>query len=124
MRIDVQVIGEQSVKKYLEITERFDKLNAFRRAGRVVMNNARDRAPWRTGHLARNISYTASENEAEIGVSLDIVPYAWYQEAGTTKMAAHPYLRPGLEASTKQIQAIFRDEVQKAVHNQVTGGKS
>lgn len=123
MKVRMQVLGIASVKKFLDIDDRFDKLAAFRRAGRVVANNAKDRAPWRTGHLSRNIDSVATEDEAVIGVSLGIVPYAWYQEAGTSKMPAHPYLRPGLEASAKQIGDIFRDELQKAVHARVTGGK-
>lgn len=123
MNVKMQVLGIASVKKFLDIDDRFDKLAAFRRAGRVVANNAKDRAPWRTGHLSRNIDSEATEDEAVIGVSLAIVPYAWYQEAGTSKMPAHPYLRPGLEASAKQIGDIFRDELQKAVHARVTGGK-
>ena len=124
MKISVAINGLYSVRKFIRIDDRFDRLAAFRRAGRVVANNAKDRAPWRTGHLSRNISYEADEDRAEIGVSLDIVPYAWYQEAGTSKMPAHPYLRPGLEASTNQIDAIFRDELQKAVHARATGGKT
>lgn len=123
MRIEAKVLGIASVKKYLDIDSRFDTLAAFRRAGHVVQNNAKDRAPWRTGHLSRNIDSEATKDEAVIGVSLAIVPYAWYQEAGTSKMPAHPYLRPGLEASANQIGAIFRDELQKAVHERVTGGK-
>lgn len=123
MNVKMQVLGIASVKKFLNIDDRFDKLAAFRRAGRVVQNNAKDRAPWRTGHLSRNIDSVATEDEAVIGVSLGIVPYAWYQEAGTSKMPAHPYLRPGLEASAKQIGDIFRDELQKAVHARVAGGK-
>lgn len=123
MNIKIAVQGMYSVKRFLKIDDRFDTLSAYRRAGRVVMNNAKDRAPWRTGHLSRNISYEATPTYAEIGVSLDIVPYAWYQEAGTSRMRAHPYLRPGLEASTQQIDAIFREELQKAVHARITGGK-
>lgn len=122
MKVTAEVLGIASVKKYLAITDRFDRLSAFRRSGRVVQNNAKDRAPYRTGHLSRNIDSNATENEAVIGVSLNIVPYAWYQEAGTSKMPAHPYLRPGLEASAKQIGDIFREEIQEAVHARVSGG--
>lgn len=122
MKIGVQVLGIASVKNYLDIDNRFDTRRAFTRAAAVVQNNAKDRAPWRTGHLRRNISYEATDHDATIGVSLGIVPYAWYQEAGTSKMRAHPYLRPGLEASAKQIGDIFRQELQEAVHERVAGG--
>lgn len=153
MNVRMQVLGIASVKKFLDIDDRFDKLAAFRRAGNVVQNNAKDRAPVDTGHLRRNISSVATEDEAVIGVSLAIVPYAaavefgsaphwtsvknldeWAKKHGINPYAlqrsiahngtpAHPYLRPGLEASAKQIGDIFRDELQKAVHARVTGGK-
>lgn len=153
MKIGVQVLGIASVKKYLDIDNRFDTRRAFTRAAAVVQNNAKDRAPVDTGHLRRNISSVATENEAVIGVSLAIVPYAaaiefgsvphwtsvknleeWARKHGINPYAlqrsiahkgtpAHPYLRPGLEASAKQIGDIFRDELQKAVHARVAGGK-
>ena len=122
MKLDVEVLGIASVKKFLKIDDRFDKRRAFARAAVVVQNNAKDRAPVKNGHLRRNISYEATDHDATIGVSLDIVPYAWYQEAGTSKMPAHPYLRPGLEASASYIGDIFRDELQKAVSNRANGG--
>ncbi len=33
----------------------------------------------------------------EVGVSLEKVPYAGYQEFGTSRNPAHPYLRPALD---------------------------
>lgn len=122
MKVKMEVVGIASVKKFLNVDSRFDKQRAFTRSAMVVQRNAKDRAPVRTGHLRRNIDYDANANEAVIGVSLDIVPYAWYQEAGTVYMPAHPYLRPGLEASAKAIGDIFRQELQKAVHARATGG--
>lgn len=124
MKVNVEVIGIASVKKFLNVDSRFDTHAAFTRSARIVQRNARDRAPVDTGHLRRNISYYATPNYAIIGVDLNTVPYAWYQEAGTSKMQAHPYLRPGLEASAKQIGDIFRFELQKAVHGRVSGGNS
>lgn len=123
MKVKMEVLGIASVKKFLNVDSRFDKQRAFTRSAMVVQRNAKDRAPVRTGHLRRNIDYEATAKEAVIGVSLDIVPYAWYQEAGTVYMPAHPYLRPGLEASAKTIGDIFRQELQKAVHARATGGK-
>lgn len=123
MKVKMEVLGIASVKKYLNITDRFDKHSAFRRSAVTVMINAKYRAPYDTGHLSRNISYEATDHDATIGVSLKVVPYAWYQEAGTSKMPAHPYLRPGLEASIQDISLIFRDEIEKATHAIVTGGK-
>lgn len=115
MSVKVEVLGEYSVKHYLESAQNFNRRRAFTRAGLAVETSARQKAPYRTGHLRRNIVSTATENEAEIGVDLNVVPYAWYQEAGTSKMQAHPYLRPALESRKPAIKAIFKDEIAKAI---------
>lgn len=115
MSIKVEVLGEYSVKQYLGSAQSFNRRRAFTRAGLAVETSARLKAPVRTGHLRRNIVSTATENEAEIGVDLNVVPYAWYQEAGTSKMQAHPYLRPALESRKTAIDAIFKDEISKAI---------
>lgn len=114
MTATVEVLGVLNVKKFLDSTQNFDRRAAYQRSARIVTRNAKLRAPFKTGHLRRNIEYESTDKEAEIGVSLTIVPYAWYQEAGTSKMPAHPYLRPGLKASRKAITAIFQDELDKA----------
>jgi HK97 gp10 family phage protein len=44
--------------------------------------------------MAKARTGSKSEDERE-GVI-----YAWYQEMGTRKMAAHPYIRPALEQVT------------------------
>lgn len=115
MRINVEVIGTLQVTNYLGRAENFNSRRAFTRAGLAVESSARLKAPVRTGHLRRNIISTATDTEAEIGVDLNVVPYAWYQEAGTSRMQAHPYLRPALESQKPAIIAIFEDELNKAI---------
>lgn len=117
MNVGIKIFGTANVQQYLNVTPRINRLRAFQRAGLRVEQNARMKAPYRTGHLRRNITTEATVNQAEIGVSLDVVPYAWYQEAGTSKMPAHPYLRPGLESSRKEIAAVFIDEINKATRS-------
>lgn len=123
MKISVQVLGEVGVSEYLGRAQNFNRQQAFSRAGLAVETSARRKAPYRTGHLRRNIvsevhnaySKKAKDTYAEIGVDLNVVPYAWYQEAGTSRMQAHPYLRPALEAQRPAIAAIFKDEINKAI---------
>ena len=114
MKIEIEVLNELNVANYVNVNQRFNRRRAFTRAGLVVETSARLKAPYRTGHLRRNIVSTATENYAEIGVDLNVVPYAWYQEAGTSRMQAHPYLRPALESRRPAIIAIFKDEIRKA----------
>lgn len=114
MKIGVEVLNELNVANYVDISQRFNRQRAFTRAGLAVETSARRKAPVRTGHLKRNIVSTATDTYAEIGVDLNVVPYAWYQEAGTSRMQAHPYLRPALESRRPAIIAIFKDEIDKA----------
>lgn len=114
MRVKMEVLGEMNVRNYLSIPDRLNRKRAFTRAGLYVEHSARMKSPYKTGHLRRNIVATATDEYAEVGVDLNVVPYAWYQEAGTSKMQAHPYLRPGLEASRQAIVAIFKDEINQA----------
>ena len=114
MKIGVEVLGEMNVRNYVDLTRRFNRRRAFTRAGNAVETSARLKAPVKTGWLRRNIVSEASDDEAVIGVDLNVVPYAWYQEAGTSRMQAHPYLRPALESRKTAIIAIFKDEIEKA----------
>lgn len=123
MRIGAEVIGVALVKNYIDSPLKFDRRRAFARAGLAVETSARRKAPVRTGHLRRNIvsvvhggySKNVADMYAEVGVDLNTVPYAWYQEFGTSKMQAHPYLRPALKSRAKAIDAIFKDEIAKAI---------
>lgn len=115
MRIGVEVLNQASVSAYLSRPVNFNRQRAFSRAGNAVEASAKLKAPVDTGRLRRNIVSIATADYAEIGVDLNVVPYAWYQEAGTTKMQAHPYLRPALESRRPAIAAIFKDEIDKAI---------
>ena len=115
MKLNVKVLGQVNVANYVKTAANFDRLRAFQRAGLAVETSARLKAPYRTGHLRRNIVSEATENQAEIGVDLNVVPYAWYQEAGTSRMRAHPYLRPGLASRRESIVSIFKDEISKSI---------
>ena len=114
MNVGVKVLNELNVARYVGSAQNFNRRRAFTRAGLAVETSARLKAPYRTGHLRRNIESEATDNQAEIGVDLNVVPYAWYQEAGTSRMQAHPYLRPALESRKPAIIAIFKDEIDKA----------
>lgn len=114
MKIGVEVLNTIGVAEYLNSAQNFNRQRAFTRAGLAVETSARLKAPVRTGHLKRNIVSTATVTYAEIGVDLNVVPYAWYQEAGTSRMQAHPYSRPALESRRPAIIAIFKDEIDKA----------
>lgn len=99
-----------------ELIAKFEKLdrsmrgkvleNAVRAGALPIQNAAVIKAPIRFGTLRRSI-HTEIVNaddthaEAEIGTDLE---YAPYQEFGTRKMAAHPYLRPAFDEESGNAQ--------------------
>lgn len=42
-------------------------------------------------------------------------PYAVYQEMGTVKMAAHPYMKPAANANESVFQYLAKRELQRAI---------
>jgi hypothetical protein len=56
--------------------------------------------PVRTGFLQSTIYYIVNGFVLEFGASAN---YAWYVEAGTWRIAARPFIRPALDASSQRI---------------------
>lgn len=75
-------------------------------AGWAIENEAKERAPWDTGELRRDIHTEVEVNGTSGGVAYignsDAIPYAIYQELGTRHMAARAYLRGGLHAGAPE----------------------
>ena len=78
--------------------------------GAVVSEKAKDLAPVDTGALQADIRYEVApdENAVYIG-NTGKIPYAKYQEFGTSKMKAHPYLKPALTDSKEDIRQIIQN---------------
>lgn len=87
--------------------ERFNKeLNdilptALKAGALIIQNSAKFKAPYRTGTLRRSI-HTEMRSNTQAVVGTD-VEYAVYQEFGTSKMKAHPYLRPALDENRGKV---------------------
>lgn len=73
-------------------------------AGEMVKGAARGLAPVDTGRLRNSINSTVEGNTAIVGTNVE---YAIYQEFGTYKMAAHPFMAPALEACRDSIATII-----------------
>lgn len=114
MAFRTEILGVAVVSHKIKRLGGINLKRAYQRAGSAVESQAKAIAPFRTGHLRRNIVSNATDTYAEIGVSLTVVPYAWYQEAGTSKMPANPYLVPALKACEKRIGEIFAEEIKES----------
>ena len=62
----------------------------------------------RTGTLARSITHEVSKDSARVGTNLK---YGKFLETGTSKMAARPYLRPGVYKNQRAIKKILTRKV-------------
>lgn len=82
-------------------------LNGMDKACRFAAEQARSKAPRRTGTLAGEIDYTveAERNEivGRVGVKKGDAFYGYFIERGTRRKAARPFLRPAVFDNASQI---------------------
>lgn len=110
--------------------------NSLVAGGLLISNSAKNKAPYKTGTLRRSIhvgGHTAEsapdftpkdvagsysdiggnqndENSASVLIGTNL-EYAKYQEYGTSKMAARPFLRPALDEEKENV----KDEIGAAL---------
>lgn len=74
--------------------------------GGMAEGYAKGYAPVDTGNLRNSISHTAENNFRTVVIGTNVY-YAPFQELGTSKIKAHPYLRPAIENHIKDYQAVL-----------------
>lgn len=125
-----------SVEGLEELREQFSALSdrmqakalrdAMRGAARPVVQEARARAPVRTGRLRRNIiakvfsgpkTVTAIIGFRAEGKRGDVrnAFYGMFLELGTSRMTARPMLRPALDAKGGEAVSLFAAALRKAI---------
>jgi len=78
----------------------------------IVADQARQLAPFRTGHLRSTIGF---ERQAPLHwIVYAGAHYAKFVEFGTSKMAARPYMRPALALTQPTILALAKLGIAKA----------
>lgn len=79
-------------------------------AGKILRDEAKRRAPVRTGYLRSNITAAkAGMNAADV---ISAAPYAAYVEYGTSKMAPRSHMRPAVEATMDDMVAAVIEGVE------------
>lgn len=96
---------------------------ATKQTALAAQADARDNAPVDTGNLKQSIS-TEHERSIEAATSTVYtnVEYGLYQEMGTVKMAAHPYMMPALNANKSTFEQLARKELETAIKRTAGGG--
>lgn len=91
----------------------------MRAGANVVRDEARAKAPVRTGNLKRKIrTRERSEEGGNMRFAVEIPRDAFYGrflEYGTSKMAAKPFLRPAAENKTEAAVTRMRDSLEEAI---------
>ncbi|MDD5510908.1 MAG: HK97 gp10 family phage protein [Dehalococcoidales bacterium] len=96
--------------------ERLAEINArlksnMTKACLLVERDAKINAPVDTGRLRASITNRLEvEKDQLIGIVGTNVEYAPYQEFGTSKMPAHPFLYPALEANKSKIKGLLKEK--------------
>lgn len=107
--MSIKVTGARKLQQaILNGTGRFDKetIAVLRRAAVKVRRRQRELAPTDEGDLKRSITYrirgTRWRRVAEIGPKLGEM-YPVYQEYGTARMEANPYVRPSMDGMEDEL---------------------
>ena len=87
------------------------KKRALEIMGGKAESYAKQLAPVDTGRLRNSITHAQlDENTEVIGSNVE---YAPYQELGTSRMAAHPFLRPAAENHAEEYKEVWLGELNK-----------
>lgn len=80
-------------------------------------------APVDTGALKLSIASSMErDSDSVTGVVFTNSPYAAYQEFGTSRMAAHPYMMPALNENKPVFEKQAKTELEKAIKRTAGGG--
>jgi HK97 gp10 family phage protein len=76
-------------------------MTALKAGALLIQNDAKRLSPYFTGTLRRSI-HIEKTGKREVIIGTD-VEYAKYQEFGTSKMKAHPYMRPAFDNNKDKV---------------------
>jgi phage gpG-like protein len=90
--------------------------DANAKAGGIVVQDARSRAPRRSGRLAGSIQATPAPDGVDIEAT---VVYAGVIEYGypSRNIRAQPYLTPAVEATQSHFLTVYQDATQRVLDN-------
>ncbi|RQZ27313.1 hypothetical protein DIE14_12565 [Burkholderia sp. Bp9017] len=136
----VQILGMADLQADFAKLAKAHSTKALRRAtvagAKVIRDQARARAPKKTGKLRRNIVAASLRQKDAPGLATAGVrvrmkgkgdspgnAFYWrFIELGTQHMKAEPFMRPAFDASIAQAEGAIRTEIARAIDQVVGGG--
>ena len=109
---------ENTIKNINKMANESEKQLAIKMARVVwkVTYDAKRYAPFRTGFLRNHIFGSVVRRKVWIdGRVRSTAPYSIFQEFGTSRHAAHPYMRPSMIKNRLWIQAQLADALREAM---------
>ncbi|WP_175807746.1 HK97-gp10 family putative phage morphogenesis protein [Burkholderia cenocepacia] len=136
----VQILGLADLQANFAKLAKAQSTKALRRAtlagAKVIRDEARARAPKKTGKLKRNIVSSSLRQKESPGVATAGVrvrskgkedsptnAFYWrFVELGTQNMKAEPFMRPAFDAAIAQAEGAIRTEIARAIDTVIGGG--
>ena len=81
---------------------------ALAKVGFRAEDHVKALAPVDTGRLRASITHLVDDRSVTIGTNVE---YAKYQEMGTSRMKAQPFLEPGISNNMEEFKEIIRNEL-------------
>ncbi|ACT83021.1 hypothetical protein gp8 [Burkholderia phage KS9] len=137
----VQILGLSDLRADFGKLAKAQSTKALRRAtvagAKVIRDEARARAPKKTGKLRRNIVSAALRQKDAPGIATAGVrvrtkgkgdspsnAFYWrFVELGTPHMRAQPFVRPAFDESIGQAEGAIRTEIARAIDAVIGGGR-
>lgn len=86
--------------------------DGLRDMGSMAADNARSTVHVITGNLRDSIAYDSNDTEVVISASES---YAPYEELGTSRQPAHPYLKPAVMNHTDELVNAFANSIRNVL---------
>jgi len=128
MTIRIKVENKELLKKLEKMKNKAQKVieEAFKESADIVVEEAKSRAPFKTGTLKKAIARDEpkiTKGKVSINIGIEMKKpfgkpdsyYARFQEFGTSKMRASPYLRPALDHKKNEVVAKFIEVLKRLI---------
>jgi HK97 gp10 family phage protein len=105
-----EIEGLKELLQTFEKLKDLDYLEALMAGGVTLQKLAQENAPVKTGFLRASAETVKTDDNVEVRF---LANYAFYQEYGTAKMKAHPFIRPAIDNGSAEILKAIKDNLAK-----------